>query len=55
MGAYFLPESCKMMLRPEIFPTGFRDCVQIRKSLPDAEAIFPSPTLWGGGRGVETK
>ena len=46
MGAYFfLPVTCKIMLRHEIFPSGLRESVKICKLLPDAVATFPFAAL----------
>ena len=41
----FLPVTCKIMLRHEIFPSGLRESVKICKLLPDAVATFPFAAL----------
>ena len=42
---FFLPVTCKIMLRHEIFPSGLRESVKICKLLPDAVATFPFAAL----------
>ena len=52
---FFLPVTCKIMLRHEIFPSGLRESVKICKLLPDAVATFPFAALGEKRHKVENK